>query len=384
MSLRRCPVGTLCFLRCLLLSLIYLPSGVRSKETIYCRIQMLTDLQGHFSGHGGVHGATDSYSDCAWHITPGLSMQAIEFIVDGDAKFVGSDRLSIYGSAHTDRSQRVATFHAGNPLPLSGMALTGSDEALFVLSAQSNRTHFRIRYTCRPYGIKLGNSWFSPVGYACVFAAFIVLAISVAVMPVYLVCYCKARRQQDLAMQESQLMVRSELARRMRENELARVQEQLVMASLQALPTEQWKDHEVEAGQNAGTEECCLCLEPFSPEDRLRLLPCHHFFHQACIDSWFSARRFMPRSCPLCKRNPIVEKAPSRSAVSAEEGSASLEAAVRTPSPVPSVEPEPAVHQAVLTQVVSLPQTSSRGDVGAITESTAAAVLGRPQQAWAA
>ncbi|CAE7619403.1 Rnf128 [Symbiodinium natans] len=257
-------------------------------------------MSGEISGVGEPLGSPRE-SGCAWHIlVPSLSLQAIHFHLL-DAAFSGNDALIIYGSGYMHASTRVATFHRTNPLP-GAMALTGTSEALLVLSAVSNETRVRLRYECAPYGTKLGDTWFSPVGYACVLAAFIVLGFAISLMPVYMVCYCKARRHQDLVMQESQLMIRSELqARRLRSSEAAR-EEQQVVASLQALPLEMWKDRgNEEVGKRPSCDECCLCLEPYSEEDMLRVLPCQHFFHEACIDRWFSANRFMPRSCPLCQ-----------------------------------------------------------------------------------
>ena len=53
--------------------------------------------------------------------------------------------------------------------------------------------------------------------------------------------------------------------------------------------------------------ECCLCMEAFGPADEIRLLPCRHYFHKACIDRWFGTRAHRVRSCPLCKRNPLED-----------------------------------------------------------------------------
>ena len=57
-------------------------------------------------------------------------------------------------------------------------------------------------------------------------------------------------------------------------------------------------------------EKCSICLEEFDPDKRaesltslkleLRLLPCGHCFHTACIDPWLLARSVL---CPLCKKN---------------------------------------------------------------------------------
>jgi len=266
-----------------------------------CRIRELSALEGAFGGSGLPPERGSVRSECVWKINPGMDLQAIEFFLAGSSNFAGTDSLAVYGSMQQTSASRIATFDATNALPQS-MALTGSSQAMFVLSAFSNITSFKLRYNCRPYGTKIGNTWFSPVGYACVLAAFIVLGLSISLIPVYLVCYFKARWQRNLALQESSLTT---FARRLRDAESASASEQEVVASLRALPTERWQDREVEAGQPK-TEECCLCLEHFLDDDMVRVLPCRHFFHQACVDDWFSARSFLPRTCPLCKRNPVA------------------------------------------------------------------------------
>ena len=59
-------------------------------------------------------------------------------------------------------------------------------------------------------------------------------------------------------------------------------------------------------GGDGEEEECCLCMEPFRRDDQVRLLPCKHFFHAACVDQWFETKRYQVRSCPLCKQDPLA------------------------------------------------------------------------------
>ncbi len=47
---------------------------------------------------------------------------------------------------------------------------------------------------------------------------------------------------------------------------------------------------------------CPICLELYVDGDQLRLLPCKHYFHQACADPWFQRQK----ECPLCK-HPITQ-----------------------------------------------------------------------------
>ncbi|RKO83737.1 hypothetical protein BDK51DRAFT_52027 [Blyttiomyces helicus] len=43
---------------------------------------------------------------------------------------------------------------------------------------------------------------------------------------------------------------------------------------------------------------CAICLEPFESPDRVRSLPCSHFFHVPCIDRWLTEKT---AACPLCR-----------------------------------------------------------------------------------
>ncbi|KAF9385008.1 hypothetical protein BGX21_001167, partial [Mortierella sp. AD011] len=46
--------------------------------------------------------------------------------------------------------------------------------------------------------------------------------------------------------------------------------------------------------------ECVICLEDFEDEAELRVLPCRHEYHVACIDNWLTTRK---KFCPICKRD---------------------------------------------------------------------------------
>jgi len=51
------------------------------------------------------------------------------------------------------------------------------------------------------------------------------------------------------------------------------------------------------AGAQVEPRPCTICLEPMGPGSELRMLPCMHSFHRACIDKWLT----MPGAprCPI-------------------------------------------------------------------------------------
>ncbi|KFO80171.1 E3 ubiquitin-protein ligase RNF128, partial [Cuculus canorus] len=44
--------------------------------------------------------------------------------------------------------------------------------------------------------------------------------------------------------------------------------------------------------------DCCVvCIEPYKPNEVVRILTCNHLFHKNCIDPWLLEHR----TCPMCK-----------------------------------------------------------------------------------
>ncbi|KAK3381773.1 hypothetical protein B0H63DRAFT_476591 [Podospora didyma] len=43
---------------------------------------------------------------------------------------------------------------------------------------------------------------------------------------------------------------------------------------------------------------CTVCTDDFEADDDVRMLPCHHTFHQACIDPWLLKKA---GTCPVCR-----------------------------------------------------------------------------------
>lgn len=43
--------------------------------------------------------------------------------------------------------------------------------------------------------------------------------------------------------------------------------------------------------------QCSICLENFKWLDKVSELPCKHYFHESCIDTWFNTNC----TCPICR-----------------------------------------------------------------------------------
>lgn len=43
--------------------------------------------------------------------------------------------------------------------------------------------------------------------------------------------------------------------------------------------------------------ECMICMSSFELNEKVKIMPCTHFFHTDCIKKWFEAND----TCPICK-----------------------------------------------------------------------------------
>uniref|UniRef100_UPI00358FA1EF E3 ubiquitin-protein ligase znrf3-like isoform X2 n=1 Tax=Myxine glutinosa TaxID=7769 RepID=UPI00358FA1EF len=59
------------------------------------------------------------------------------------------------------------------------------------------------------------------------------------------------------------------------------------------------QEKNIGAGSTCSDPTCAICLEDFNHGQELRVLPCNHEFHKACVDPWL----FQHQTCPLCMYN---------------------------------------------------------------------------------
>ncbi|EZA49733.1 hypothetical protein DMN91_007710 [Ooceraea biroi] len=49
--------------------------------------------------------------------------------------------------------------------------------------------------------------------------------------------------------------------------------------------------------ESTESKQCPVCLKEFEVDDKAKLMPCQHVFHQECIIPWLQKTN----SCPLCR-----------------------------------------------------------------------------------
>jgi len=59
-------------------------------------------------------------------------------------------------------------------------------------------------------------------------------------------------------------------------------------------------ERSAEAGTNEGDLGCSICTEDFTTGEDVRVLPCKHKYHPACIDPWLLN---VSGTCPLCRHD---------------------------------------------------------------------------------
>ncbi|XP_066931672.1 RING finger protein 150-like [Clytia hemisphaerica] len=77
-----------------------------------------------------------------------------------------------------------------------------------------------------------------------------------------------------------------------------RKEKQLLSAAKKAISKLKTRGYQ-ESPKEDLEESCAVCLECYKEGETLRILPCKHEFHKACIDPWLLNHR----TCPMCKSN---------------------------------------------------------------------------------
>jgi len=70
-----------------------------------------------------------------------------------------------------------------------------------------------------------------------------------------------------------------------------------ITAVAERLPTREISEKQEEAGG-----KCLICMSKYKAGDVVKTLPCIHYFHQKCIDAWFSTSH---STCPECRHSII-------------------------------------------------------------------------------
>ncbi|KHN99058.1 Zinc finger, RING/FYVE/PHD-type [Metarhizium album ARSEF 1941] len=68
---------------------------------------------------------------------------------------------------------------------------------------------------------------------------------------------------------------------------------------------------------------CVICLDILQGEDMVRQLPCRHYFHSSCLDTWYLRQH---STCPLCK-TPFFPESKSEEPKAAASAESSRRAA---------------------------------------------------------
>jgi len=85
--------------------------------------------------------------------------------------------------------------------------------------------------------------------------------------------------------------------------ELAEAEVAKVMAGLSAST---WSDEGPDGNLESGNSVACsICLGDWEPRDSVKTTPCHHSFHEDCLQKWLlsSMCKWKAQSCAVCRRD---------------------------------------------------------------------------------
>ncbi|XP_019717513.1 RING finger protein 150a isoform X3 [Hippocampus comes] len=80
-------------------------------------------------------------------------------------------------------------------------------------------------------------------------------------------------------------------------------------------------------------DSCAVCIEPYKPNDVVRVLPCRHVFHKHCVDPWLHDHQ----TCPMCKMNILKALGISLNADCSDESPPDYEMTLGGPSADPVI-----------------------------------------------
>eukprot|EP00455_Lapot_gusevi_P044738 TRINITY_DN5631_c0_g1_i1.p1 TRINITY_DN5631_c0_g1~~TRINITY_DN5631_c0_g1_i1.p1 ORF type:complete len:181 (+),score=19.33 TRINITY_DN5631_c0_g1_i1:130-672(+) len=65
------------------------------------------------------------------------------------------------------------------------------------------------------------------------------------------------------------------------------------------IPVIQYRADAQQERADQSSSSCAICMNDYEENDELRVLPCKHLFHKACVDNWLVAQR----TCPYCRHD---------------------------------------------------------------------------------
>lgn len=250
---------------------------------------------GNITAIGGPPPVGQDWRTCIWRLSPRTERTSVLFAFKL-SNFAGPDHMTLLD----DNANVLSVLSRRHRMP-QWVEVRG-DAIAVVLASTSVTTRIEISYVCSsevaPFVVIVGLELSLPQ-FVILAGVIFLLLFFILVLLQFAVGHLQINAEQERNMQQSQVLPYAEHIQSLSEV-LAR--EQLVQGRLHALPQGTFQEQ-------AGTlEECCLCLESFLPDDTLRILPCKHYFHKECADSWFKSRLFRERRCPLCNANPAARR----------------------------------------------------------------------------
>lgn len=81
-----------------------------------------------------------------------------------------------------------------------------------------------------------------------------------------------------------------------------------------SFPIRNHKNPEKNENVNDEAAQCYICLAEYEEGEKIRVLPCHHEYHMACVDKWLKE---IHRVCPLCRGNVCEQNGANSEALNA-------------------------------------------------------------------